>query len=310
MEDIKPIPFKRILDPNEFSDGDIIKCIKGTIIKLYKIRAGEGTRGHYEYQDGEIKDDAGTIMGITFASCSQPDSAKGKRVTIMSTMTESFGKQGVKLEVSEYNQKEIKKLRITSSANISYDGGATGQQQQRPNGQAQQQPAMNVHPKVILQDLTKMHCAITDLVNEIYKEQPDAFKQGAVATIFIEAAKQGVAVDFAKRYSQMIIPPAPADPKNWSECVVPKGSNIGKRLQEVSDEDLLKLHGWLADTDSKTNFAKCVYQAALDRNVLPVHQDETGAEENLEELPDIPFSGEAHEYLIKNMLQVRTLKAA
>jgi hypothetical protein len=291
-EETSPVPFKKILNPEEFGDGDIIRAIRGTITALYKVRSGEGRQGHFEYQDGRIKDEAGTEMTVTFASCTQPESAKGKKVTISSVKTENFGKQGVKLEIETFKKggEDVtqKKLRITKAANIVYEGGAprTGESSQ---AQTTNRTNMQLHPKEALKDMLDMHSTIASLVSERYPESQES-KASFIATIFIEAARQGLIPDFANRYGKKVIPAAPKDPSKWSSCVVPKGSNEGKTLADIPDEDLLKLYSYLVDSDSKTDFAKCVYQAAMDRDILPKNEPETAGEPvDDNDLDDIPF---------------------
>lgn len=276
----KPIPFKRIQDPNEFSDGDIIKCARFKIKKLFsKIRkGGEGER-KYEFQDGVAVDGEGTEMAICFSKCTQSASAEGKWVTVRSKKTD-HGPQGIKFEINSYEKdgETVRKklIKITPAAEIEYEGGGGGEATKGgPSSAPQSQghspgPARsNVHPKEALRDMIDCHKAVAFLVNENYKDASEEFRQGSINTLFIECAKQGLIFDFAKRYAKSIIPPPPKDPKQWKECFIPKGEFEGKTLADLPDDKLLELFSALDSKGSNTPFAECVYQAARDRDILP-----------------------------------------
>lgn len=301
--EFKPKAFKDILDKSEVADGDIIRCIRGKITGLYKANKGEGQSGPYEYQNGEMTDEAGTKIKVSFSNNTQPESAKGKTVTITSSKSEQHGWQGIKVVDSEYESKKTKEtvkervLRITATAKIEFDGGAPAEgpkdRATTSGGTSGPTRPSGVHPLIILKDIIALHAKVVDLVTENYGE---AMKPEYIATVFIEACRQGCQHDAAKELSKPIqktYPPAPKDPAKWRECIVPKGANEGKTLEEVSDEDLMKLHEYYDnhDTPKVANgaFAECVYQAARDRKLqgakpqAPEQTDDEPAED------DIPF---------------------
>lgn len=303
----KPIPFKRILNPDEFSDGDIVKCVHCKIKKLFsKIRKGGDGDRKYEFQDGVVVDEDGTEMSICFSKNTQPQSAEGKWVTIRSKKTEAHGTQGVKFEINEWEDngetKRKKLLKVTGSAEIEYVGGGGGaasssggssSTQQQSSGQHSPGPAKsNAHPKDVLRDMLDCHHTIALLVNEKYGDgaSPE-FKQGAVNTLFIESAKSGLIPDFAKRYSKKVYPAPPKDPANWKECVMSSGQYEGKTLAEIPDDDLLKYFEYYDKKEDNSPLAECIYQAARDRNILPKPEPPKGQDPDLDPPAedDIPF---------------------
>lgn len=289
-----PIPFSRLLNKDEFSKGDVVRAVKGTIKKLFSnIRKGGDGDRTYEYQDGILVDGEGKEIKITFSKCTQPSSAVGKSVYIRAISTEN-GTKGITLE--EYEGK--RSIKITPSAEIEYSGGGGGGGAAGTGGsssaQSQHSPGMaksNVHPKEALKDMIDCHAAVALLVNEKYQDAPDAFKQGSVNTIFIECCKAGLVADFAKRYAKKVYPPPPKDPAQWKECVMSSGQYEGKTLAEIPDADLLKYFEYYDKKEDNSPLAECIYQAARDRNILPKPEPEPGQDPDLDPPPedDIPF---------------------
>lgn len=307
MSEHKPVPFKKILDKDEYSDSDNVKCIQGTITALYKVRSGEGQSGHYEFQNADMKDAAGDTIKVCFSNQTQPESAKGKLVTISSYKHDTHGWLGIKVVDEEFTAKSGPKkdqlikqrtLKFSSTAKIEYEGGApTAGQSAGNSGNADCKPMQlpnNVHPTKALSDMILLHAKITDLVNETYDAKDDAFKQGSTNTLFIESCRQGLQFDFGARVSKpptKTYPPAPKDPTKWKECVLSAGSNEGKTLGEISNEDIKKLFDYYDAKGSNTDLAECVYQAARDLELIPKTtpvEDEIPMGNNDEPI-DIPF---------------------
>ena len=291
-DEIKITPIKKILDTSEFTDGDIVKKVRGKITKLYEVKKG----GDYEYQNGEfVGEDGGTIR-ICFSKCSQPESAKNKMVTIVGHKSEQHGWTGIKVYDKEYDkdgQKKIRReLRVSATATLTYDGGApsgnapsnsggsqkTGQNQSSGSGGGNSSRNVNndIHPKIILGDLIALHADIVALVNETYGVENA--KPEFIATIFIEAGKQGLAFNYKDRASKPVpvkYPPAPSDPSEWKECVMPWGETTkGKKLSEITDETLKKIHKYFDDKADNSALAECVYQAARDRDIFKAEREE------------------------------------
>lgn len=224
-----------------------------------------------------------------------------------------------------------RQLKVTGTANIEYPGGLAGQgggrddydrdrgntrQQQRPSRgqpqqgrggpsrpqrddrqaeqpqtQKQQQPNKPVnalpHPALILEDMIQLHFDVSKLIHEKYGEAKPEY----VATVFIEAAKQGLVLDYKGRAAKPVkkaYPPAPKDPTKWKEAIVPSGDAAGKTLEEIPDDYLKKLFTFFNDKNDDTAFAKCVYKAAEDRGL--VRPTPTPADPDLDVAPDdIPF---------------------
>lgn len=306
MSEHKPVPFKKILDKDEYSDSDNVKCIQGTITALYKVRSGEGQSGHYEFQNADMKDAAGDTIKVCFSNQTQPESAKGKLVTISSYKHDTHGWLGIKVVDEEFTAKSGPKkdqlikqrtLKFSSTAKIEYEGGAptVGQSAGNPGSGGGGQHQSTEHPATVLNDLMCMHCAITVLVNENYHEETTPeFRQAAVATLFIEGCRQGIQYNFKDRAGKPIqkkYPPTPKDPTKWKECVLSAGSNEGKTLGEISNEDIKKLFDYYDAKGSNTDLAECVYQAARDLELIPKTtpvEDEIPMGNNDEPI-DIPF---------------------
>lgn len=300
MADLKPKAFKILLDKEETSDGEIVKCIRGTIKSLYPVKKGEGQSGPYEFQNGTMTDEAGTDMKVTFSNNTQPPSAKGKKVTITSQKSDQHGWQGIKVVDSSYTKNNDtvneRVLKITGTGKVEYDGG-TPSGGEKPSGGSsgggeQTRPASNVHPIVILKDIVSLHAKVVDLVNEIYgdKVQPEYY-----ATVFIEACRQGCQHDAVKRLAAPVpvtYPPAPKDPTKWRECVIPKGELAGKTLEEIDNETLMEFFVMCDEHESPKvkngAFAECVYKAAEDRGLLKP-KDTPQDPDNDQPEDDIPF---------------------
>lgn len=158
----------------------------------------------------------------------------------------------------------------------------------------QQKPAGALpHPRPILEDLVALHREIYGIVNDTYKAEIEAKTvdpQAFIATIFIEAAKQGCVLDYRERAKKPVVkqyPPAPKDPAQWKEAFIPSGDAAGKKLSEVPKEYVKKLFDFFNERGDNTPFANCVYRAAEDLGLV----NRTPAPDpDLDAAPDdIPF---------------------
>lgn len=309
MAEHEPMTIKRIKADKE--DADNVKCIKGTITKLFDAKKGQGDSGDWEYQNGEFKDENGDSIKICFSKCSQPKGARGRPVVITSIKSEQHGWLGIKVEDKSYEKdgEPVKErtLKITPSAEIVFkgeapsetgSGGGGGGGKPSSNtgggGGGQSRPAQNLtlHPQVVLEDMIFLHSKVTDLVTQLYGGEggkPPEFIQATVGTIFIEAAKCGLTHDFKARIAKPIpktYPPAPNDPKDWDACIIPKGEYEGKTLKDLPDDKLKEL--FAAVKESSTAFAKCVREAAAVRKVFKEEPKATDPDLDPPE-DDIPF---------------------
>jgi hypothetical protein len=120
-----------------------------------------------------------------------------------------------------------------------------------------------------------------------------AFMQGAIATIYIEAAKNGLTHNFVERMNKPIPKQYPKPPKDhekdWDVCIVPKGEFEGKTLKELPEGKLRELYTALKKQSSESDFAKCVYSAAKAREIFK--EEEKPKDPDLDPQPedDIPF---------------------
>lgn len=115
--------------------------------------------------------------------------------------------------------------------------------------------------------------------------------QRATATVFVDVAKAGIAAKWNPSLKPRQFPLPPEDPHDWKQCYIEKdGSALnGKTLEQVSDEDLRKLHAFLDEKKSNTPFAECVYQAAQDRRVFAHERKPVDPDLDAPEQDDIPF---------------------
>jgi hypothetical protein len=311
----KPISISRILDKEEFPDDMTVMCVKGTLIKLFPQKAGtHPTSGAWCFQNGTLKDDTGEIE-VSFSKCTQPDSAKGQEVTIECFQTDKHGWQGLKVKDESYLKDgqtvKKRKLHVTPTATITYANGKPAANQQQPpaepgkptgagtgggqsSGGGQPWVPINAHPEPALADIMKLHRRCHDLVTENYGE--GGFPPEYVAQVFIQATREKLHLNYIARAKAEVpknYPPAPRDPHQWKECVIPKGEHEGKTLSEIPDEVLLNLFSYYDSKGANTPFAECVYQASRDRNVIPPPPPPKAAEKDPDLDPDaeddIPF---------------------
>lgn len=292
-----PVSFAII--KQDYDDAQYVPCITGILKALFPVRKGESDKGPWEFQNGVIKDPAGEEMDISFAKCTQPETAKGKKITIRAVKSEQHGWQGLKVEDQTFTKDgETKKkriLKVTASAEIVYEGGGSSGKSpdttaSGPTGagavtgsggnkwQGGSMPFMphDIHPETALIDITGLHTRAAHYAAQAYGKPgeeggPTAeFFQSTVASIFIESCRQGLQVDYMDRSSKPIplkIEPLPADLEQWATAMIPKGSMAGQRLGQISDENLKRLYEPVREKDSL--WAKLVQEGVKARNLLP-----------------------------------------
>lgn len=305
QSDKPPVPFAKILS-EEYDEDQNVKHIQGTITGLYPVKKGTSAKGDWEFQNGKMKDSAGTEIDIIFASNSQPASAKGQKVTIKSTHTEQHGWNGIKVEDQKYEKdgKQIHKrcLKITATASIIYEGGVYSGQEKKSEGQTQSkgnvstQPSSSAHPAPIIQDYVALHgyCSGQILQNYGDKVSPE-FLSSATATIFIEACRNGLQHDFIDRANKPLPPkitPPPSDPSLWETAMIPNGTMMGKTLKDLDETQLTKYYDAVKEKDNP--MANCVKFGFEARGYLKKRQDAEAkaADENKALAPDdtdVPF---------------------
>ena len=106
---------------------DIIKKVTGKITKLFPEKQHEGNYGPYTIQNGEIEVD-GKAYKLAFWKNTQPESAKGRTVTLSSTRGK-HGLNGVTFEEESYKNKEGQQIhnqviKVSASAKVEYDGAS------------------------------------------------------------------------------------------------------------------------------------------------------------------------------------------
>lgn len=305
MSDIKSKTVAQVLDKDTYEAGTVISRISGTITGIFDPKKG----GDWEYQSAKLKDDTGEIE-ISFSKCSQPKSAKGKKVTLTSVDT-AHGKQGIKIEDSEYTNKEgvtVKKrlLKITPTCQIQYEGESPSEnagqsagrnpvssptQPQRPSGQRFQGDILNDMADLQEQCFIQVAARMNELTKVMTPHEMMQIVGPMSTSLFIQCERVGlINLWQAGLEKKIAYPPAPKNPADWALCVVPKGQFAGKTLAEVPDADLLKFFSYYNDKEDNGDFAECVYKAVSDRDILPKKKPEPKVPDlDPSEDDDIPF---------------------
>lgn len=300
VSDKPPVLFSRI--KSEYEDGQTVMCISGTITSIFAPKKGDT----YEYQNATMKDAEGTEMGISFSKNSQPTTAKGKKVTIRSVKHETHGWLGIKVEDQEYekdgNQVKKRVLKITSTAEVTYaDAGGGTNPNAGPgtaSGPAYRPPQDDRHPELILADITSFHQRCYHYAGQAYtigieagQVTSDAF-QAFVSSIFIEGCRQGAQTNYQERALKPIPPKIlpPPTPDKWKECMIPKGSMMGKTLADLSDEQLKAFYTAIMEGKTPNSpFGLCVQEGAKEKNLIPPPPDKSEDADLDPSGDDIPF---------------------
>jgi len=255
---------------------DIIKKVTGKITKLFPEKKFEGNYGPTSVQNGEIEVD-GQAYKIAFWKCTQPESAKGRTVTLSSTRGKQ-GLGGVVLEKESY-EKEGKKIenlliKVSASANIEFNGVSEEPVRVAPTQHSK--VIVTDNPEEALDQIVETHLYINSLVRMAYSKVTDEETLRAyVSSVFIEANRKGISIS----RSEPKVEEPKLDPKEWASVIVPSGSHKDKKLAEIGKPALTKLYQYYLDKGFITPFSKCVEQAAQDLNLdAPV-----------EETDDIPY---------------------
>lgn len=262
---------------------DIIKKVTGKITKLFPERKFDGSYGPTSVQNGEIEVD-GQAYKIAFWKCTQPESAKGRTITLSSTRGKQ-GLGGVTFEKESY-EKEGKKIenlliKVTASGKIEYDGVS----EEPPRVTSTPKSIVTDNPEQALDEIVEMHQYIDSLVRMAYlgKITDEETLRSYVSSVFIEANRKGI------HYSSKVEAPKKEEPKaeesnadadidNWASAIVPSGSQKGKKLVDIGKPKLAELYEYYLAKGFTTPFAKCVEKAAEVFNL-----------DSPEESDDIPY---------------------
>lgn len=254
---------------------DVIKRVTGKITKLWEAKTLNGPKGEFTKQGGEIEID-GTTYGLSFWNNTQPESLKGKVVTL-SSVRSKHGLNGVTLDHESYDGKnghvDRDVIRVTSSGKVEIEG----QSEEPPRVSATPRQTETGDPKKAIDSIVEMHLYIDGLVRHAYANRisDEETLRSYVASVFIEANRKGISYAVASE------PPKPVcDPKDWGAAIVPSGTMKGKTLGSVGKPALTKLYQYYLEKGFDCPFSKCVEQAGLDMNL----------DGPLEEQDDIPWN--------------------
>jgi hypothetical protein len=282
---------------------DVIKKVTGKITKLFPEKQHEGQYGPYTIQNGEIEVD-GKPYKLTFWKNTQPESAKGRIVTLSSTRGK-HGLNGVTFEEESYKNKEGQQIhnqviKATASAKVEYDGVSEepprldilAEYEKIATRASAPKSIVTDNPEQALDQIVETHLYIDSLVRMAYlgKVTDEETLRSYVSSVFIEANRKGISIsksepksepnlDLNDWASHRVDKPAELDPADWACAIVPSGSQKGKKLAKIGKFALTQLYEYYLDKGFSTPFAKCVEQAAQDLNLdAPV-----------EDTDDIPY---------------------
>jgi hypothetical protein len=257
---------------------DIIKKVTGKITKLFPEKQHEGNYGPYTIQNGEIEVD-GKAYKLAFWKNTQPESAKGRTITLSSTRGK-HGLNGVTFEEESYKNKEGQQIhnqviKVSASAKIEYDG--VSEEPVRVASSATPKSIVSDNPEQALDQIVETHLYIDSLVRMAYlgKVTDEETLRAYVSSVFIEANRKCISISKSEPKSQpKADEPAELDPKDWASAIVPSGSHKGEKLAEIGKKDLTKLYQFYLEKGFTTPFAKCVEQAAIDFNLdAPIEEE-------------------------------------
>jgi hypothetical protein len=257
---------------------DIIKKVTGKITKLFPEKQAEGSYGPYTIQNGEIEVD-GKAYKLAFWKNTQPESAKGRTVTLSSTRGK-HGLNGVTFEEESYKNKEGQQIhnnviKVTASGKIEYDG--VSEEPVRVASSATPKSIVTDNPEQELDKIVETHLYIDSLVRMAYlgKVTDEETLRAYVSSVFIEANRKGISIGKSELKSEpKVEEPAQLDPADWASAIVPSGSHKDKKLGAIGKPALTKLYQFYLEKGFTTPFAKCVEQAAIDLNLdAPVEED-------------------------------------
>ena len=251
---------------------DIIKKVTGTITKLFPEKQHEGNFGPYTIQNGEIEVD-GKNYKLAFWKNTQPESAKGRTVTLSSTRGK-HGLNGVTFEEENYKNKECQSvhnevIKVSASARVEYDGASDEPVRVSPKS------IVTDNPTEALDCIVELHKYVDSLVRHAYKGvQNEETLRSYVSSVFIEANRKSIAFK-SERPEPVKVEPPKVDPADWASAIVPSGTQKGKKLAEIGKPALTKLYEFYLEKGFSTPFAKCVEQAAADLDLdAPVENDD------------------------------------
>ena len=256
---------------------DIIKKVTGKITKLFPEKQHEGNYGPYTIQNGEIEVDGKTYK-LAFWKNTQPESAKGRTITLSSTRGK-HGLNGVTFEEESYKNKEGQQIhnqviKVSASAKVEYDGVS----EEPPRVASTPKVIVTDNPEQELDKIVETHLYIDSLVRMAYlgKVTDEETLRAYVSSVFIEANRKGISIGKSEPKSEPKVeePKAELDPSDWASAIVPSGSHKDKKLGAIGKPALTKLYQFYLEKGFNTPFAKCVEQAAIDLNLdAPVEEE-------------------------------------
>jgi hypothetical protein len=257
---------------------DIIKKVTGKITKLFPEKQHEGNYGPYTIQNGEIEVD-GKAYKLAFWKNTQPESAKGRTITLSSTRGK-HGLNGVTFEEESYKNKEGQQIhnqviKVSASAKIEYDGVS----EEPVRVASTPKSIVTDNPEQELDKIVETHLYIDSLVRMAYlgKVTDEETLRAYVSSVFIEANRKGISISKSEPKSEPKVEEPEVEelnPKLWAQVIVPSGSNAGKKLGAIGKPALTKLYQYYLEKGFTTPFAKCVEQAAIDFNLdAPVEEE-------------------------------------
>lgn len=143
---MKNMTFKEIM---AMDDGHTVEEVSGILTSVYDRREGKTGAKQWSFQDGQLKNDAGETLIVTFNNHPDMGPWKGEKITITSSQGKR-GPKGIVFKIDTYKDKEgqlknKQKIQANENAKIMAEG------EQQANDESQQQPKQGSNPPTITQ---------------------------------------------------------------------------------------------------------------------------------------------------------------
>lgn len=118
MSEAKPFPLSAF---DSLSDGQVIACVQGVLVKLFPQKTGTSTAGPWALQNGEIEAD-GVVIPITFKDRDPLDQTlKGRTIRVTASNVKTM--TGVFCWDDTRNGATVRKIKVTPSAELDIIAG-------------------------------------------------------------------------------------------------------------------------------------------------------------------------------------------
>lgn len=133
----QPFPLNQL---GAMADKQNLACIAGTITSVYKSKNGENSNGPWSIQNIVLKGTDGTEITLWIKDREEiPNTVKGRFIILQAKQGEK-GLSGLYVMDDDYNGKITRKIKVTPTCELSYQGGEPEQSHHGGKTQQAQQP--------------------------------------------------------------------------------------------------------------------------------------------------------------------------